>query len=35
MLINNCHALSGVIVDTEKDEDKFNFKFLLGAVISG
>ena len=34
MLIRTCHALSGVIVDNEEDEDKSNFLFLLGAGIS-
>ena len=35
MLVHCCHSLSGVIFDTNKDEDKFNFIFLLGAGISG
>ena len=35
MLINTCHDLSGVIVDTKQDEDNYNFIFLLGAGISG
>ena len=34
MLINPCHALSDTIVDTNQDEDKSNFIFLLGAEIS-
>ena len=34
MLIHPCHALTGVIADTEKDEYKYNFIFLLGAGIS-
>ena len=35
VLIHPCRALSGAIVDTEQDEDKFNFIFLLGSGISG
>ena len=34
MLINPCCYVSGVIVDTEQDEDKSDFIFLLGAGIS-
>ena len=34
MLIHPCHAMSGVIVDTEQDKDKSNFIFILGAGIS-
>ena len=34
MLINPCHDLYDVIVDTEQDEDKSNFIFLLGYGIS-
>ena len=33
MLIHPWHDLSGVIVDTEKYEDKSDFIFLLGAGI--
>ena len=35
VLIRPWHALYGVIVDTEQDEDKSNFHFLLGAGIYG
>ena len=34
ILIHCCHALSGVIFDSEKDEYKSSFIFLLGARIS-
>ena len=33
ILIHPWHDLSGVIVDTEKYEDKSDFIFLLGAGI--
>ena len=35
MLIYTFHALSDVIFDTEQDEDKSYFIFLLEAGISG
>ena len=35
VLIHPCHDLSGVIVDTKQDEDKYNFIFLIGAGMSG
>ena len=35
VLIHPCRALADVIVDTEQDEDKSNFLFLLGGGISG
>ena len=35
MPIYSCRALSDVIVDTNQDEDKPNFIFLLGSGISG
>ena len=35
MLIHPCRALSGVIVGTEQDEDKYNFLFLIGAGMYG
>ena len=34
MLIRPCYDLHGVIVDTDKDEYKSNFIFLLGSGIS-
>ena len=34
MLIRSCRAMSGIVVDTDKDEDKSNFIFLIGAGIS-
>ena len=34
-MIHPCRDLSGSIVDTDQDEDKFNFIFLLGSGISG
>ena len=33
ILIHSFHDLFGVIVDTEQDEDKSIFIFILGAVI--
>ena len=33
VLIHTCHALSGLIFDTEQDEDKSNLLFLLGDEI--
>ena len=33
MLIHTCHTLSGVIVETDQDEDKSYFIFLLEAGI--
>ena len=35
VLIHTWHALSGVIIDTEQDEDKSNFLFLMRAGMSG
>ena len=35
MLIFPCRALDDIIFDTEQDEDKPNFIFLLGSEISG
>ena len=35
VLIHPFRSLSGAIVDTEQDGDKFNFIFLLGSGISG
>ena len=35
MLIHPCHDMSGIIVGTEKDEENFNFTFLIGAGMSG
>ena len=35
VLIHRCRALSGVIVDTYQDEDRSNFIFLIGYVMSG
>ena len=34
MLMNPCRALFGVIVGTEKDEEKSNFIFLIGYGMS-
>ena len=33
MMIHPFHTLAGVIVDTKKDEDKYNLIFLLGPGI--
>ena len=35
MLIRPSHAISGVIVDIEKDKDEFNLIFLIVAGMSG
>ena len=35
MLIHPCHALSGVIGNTKKDEDKPDFLFLLEYGMAG
>ena len=32
--IHPCRDLSGIIVDTDQDEDKSNFIFLIGAGMS-
>ena len=34
ILVHPCNSLSGVIVDTDKDEDNSIFCFLLGAGVS-
>ena len=34
MLIHPCCSLSGAVFENNKDEDKFNFIFNLGAGIS-
>ena len=35
ILIYPCRCFSGVVVGTVKDEDRFNFLFLVGAGMSG
>ena len=35
MLIHTFRSLSGVIVDTNQNEDNSNFLFLIGAEMSG
>ena len=34
MMIHPCHALSGVIVDKNKYEDKYNFLLIIGDGVS-